>query len=617
MPLEEEHPVLVTYRVEECNVALFPILEESKTSTVTVGFDCEWDSGRYWGMNSKVALIQISTSSFTLLVQVFKMNQLPESIKLLLFSPSIRKVGRQVGGDIEKVLRDFNVADESKGIVELGSLCSGLEIITDGRAKLSTICEKVLGLCLPKDPEVRESKWSADRLTPSQVTYAALDSFISRKIICAIEEIVGNPYLIGQPLKSDYIQGMPVSIISGSKEVALGKTTRITIEDFKKSFKGHYSKKVIVQLTEILVPSFKLQYQEKKTLSACSNGELVCVDLHQVKYGTSLPIALPSPIEPTTTPLISPEVEEVMDNGFIYSRVLQDIFHVMDSFFDYIPLKHSLAKDFMFSLRDAIFVFDEEDLNRVQVYLTSIGEAFDSFYARNSDWILKRVKRFVPPPQELYRRVSLIFDFYCDQPDATTGAHLFSNTAKQEAEKFLQKILTGCLSDPPGESLYFRIKYDKNGLPIYRCCRGTNSTESMHSNIMVHFSAFNCSPRFIDVFLADFRQVHNLNVQRLNIPGSLNFVHYDTWLIDKLQYLSRKLYDNSDLHLFKSWVNSYSFEHTGEEFGIMKMNAGLKEDLKIENYNPGITESFICKLQKVSKIVDEYVVSSCSCSHCR
>jgi hypothetical protein len=71
----------------------------------------------------------------------------------------------------------------------------------------------------------------------------------------------------------------------------------------------------------------------------------------------------------------------------------------------------------------------------------------------------------------------------------------------------------GHVSDPIGIPLYYKIKNDANGLPIYRCARGTNAVEGdVHMNIFKKFGSYNASPELAEACLADYRLRHNINV---------------------------------------------------------------------------------------------------------
>ena len=151
----------------------------------------------------------------------------------------------------------------------------------------------------------------------------------------------------------------------------------------------------------------------------------------------------------------------------IYSRVLKDIFHAID-YVD-VSLKHGAAKDFKRRFRDAMFVVDPEDCARVEQFLESEGRSWAYEIDRKSDWILTRVKRTVPPPNELLPRIKKLFDTYGPLKCTRTGQALFNRLNWKQAASVLESIRLGHLSDPPGLSFYFHYKNDKNGLPIYKC----------------------------------------------------------------------------------------------------------------------------------------------------
>lgn len=57
------------------------------------------------------------------------------------------------------------------------------------------------------------------------------------------------------------------------------------------------------------------------------------------------------------------------------------------------------------------------------------------------------------------------------------------------------------------------MRKDRDGLPLYRCCRGTNSLEGgIHQNIIRKFGSFGASPELTDAVLADYRLRHNIDV---------------------------------------------------------------------------------------------------------
>ncbi|KAL8293201.1 hypothetical protein RQP46_000895 [Phenoliferia psychrophenolica] len=186
----------------------------------------------------------------------------------------------------------------------------------------------------------------------------------------------------------------------------------------------------------------------------------------------------------------------------IPSRVLTDIFHV---FLKILTRKdHPLSREFTLRLRDAIFVPDPSDKERVIKYLESL-----------------------PPDKRMTWEQALrqLFDAYRDRPDTTLKADepsggLFTKTARQNEKAVLELARCGFMSDP-----YFEIPSDEPDinprtglvrLPRFRCVRGTNPTEGMHEKLKRFLAAFKADPELVDAYLAVFRHSHNCKVGHQN-----------------------------------------------------------------------------------------------------
>jgi hypothetical protein len=132
----------------------------------------------------------------------------------------------------------------------------------------------------------------------------------------------------------------------------------------------------------------------------------------------------------------------------VYKRVLLDIWHGMNRI--KISLRHALRPEFCRALRDAFFIIDEDDKNKVKEYLAKKGKDFDETCKFNWAWIAKRVKRFVPPPLDLVRRLTEVFLNYGPLVDNETNRQLFTKSNYEEAGKLLKHAALGCFSDPSG-----------------------------------------------------------------------------------------------------------------------------------------------------------------------
>jgi hypothetical protein len=150
-----------------------------------------------------------------------------------------------------------------------------------------------------------------------------------------------------------------------------------------------------------------------------------------------------------------------------------------------ISKKHALHDEFMRAFRDAIFVKDAEDIERIkQVY----GENADDLLHYKFDSIRRHVRRLIPPPDILKVRLEECFAYYRGQMDPETNLPLFTSQTEKDIRNLFKHLK--CLSDG-NAVLYYKIGETKSGLPIYHCLRGTSVTESVHSKLRSRFASFN------------------------------------------------------------------------------------------------------------------------------
>ena len=193
------------------------------------------------------------------------------------------------------------------------------------------------------------------------------------------------------------------------------------------------------------------------------------------------------------------------------SRVLGDIWHLMNQF--PIAQAHGLRRPFARALRAAFFKYDPEDLATLEAFFESKGVSFDYVLRSHPTWLLRRLRRFVPPPEELLPRLAqVIYDFgalLC----AKSNQPLFNDKAWEITPNVLENVRRGLYSDPPGYQLYYATGTDKYGLLTYKCRRGTNGIEGgVHQNIIWWFGAFNAAPDLAVQLLRDYTLYHNLKV---------------------------------------------------------------------------------------------------------
>jgi len=150
-----------------------------------IGFDMEWvySGSEFSRTSKKTSLIQIALDSTVFLMRTYLLRTLPSPLLTLMHSPQVVKIGKNVGGDLAKLARDFpqyklpaRVGGKLPGVVELGAFAKSKNAVPKGTASLSAITAAVLQANLSKDQ--RDSPWDAPTLTKAQIDYAALDAWV-------------------------------------------------------------------------------------------------------------------------------------------------------------------------------------------------------------------------------------------------------------------------------------------------------------------------------------------------------------------------------------------------------------------------------------------------------
>lgn len=201
----------------------------------------------------------------------------------------------------------------------------------------------------------------------------------------------------------------------------------------------------------------------------------------------------------------------------VWSRILEDIWHVMHRVMKTIPNGHSLRKQFSTAFSKTLFTIDEDDKERVIQALSkrppSTKTTWDELRKTNPDWLWRRVRRYVPEKEYLATVLDELFQSWGHALCSRTGLPLFNKVTWKKAEGILESVRRGWVSDPPGISLYVKIRTDVEGLPVYRCLRGTNSVEGgVHMVLMRIFGSLNASVELADSAVADWRHRHNTDV---------------------------------------------------------------------------------------------------------
>ena len=152
-----------------------------------LGFDEEYEYGLKTKFpphgRDKVGLLQIAYknefgSIKALLLHVWQLPRLPDSLLDLFRDSMITFVGKRVLGDIRIVGDDFGIRDVTDTVkcMDIARLAKDRDLVHDARIGLKALVELLLQERMSKDDSVRSSKWGNSNLTVEQLEYAALDA---------------------------------------------------------------------------------------------------------------------------------------------------------------------------------------------------------------------------------------------------------------------------------------------------------------------------------------------------------------------------------------------------------------------------------------------------------
>ncbi|CAI0380091.1 unnamed protein product [Linum tenue] len=143
-----------------------------------VGLDCEWRPNTTPLMNNKTALLQLCVGTKCLILQLFYLDYIPQSLKDFLRDPNHTFVGVEVERDVAKLGADYGLSCTSVVDVREVTLAKWPNIFWR-KPGLKDIAKKVAGISMPKPMNVCRSDWQQRILEEKQIEYACIDAFAS------------------------------------------------------------------------------------------------------------------------------------------------------------------------------------------------------------------------------------------------------------------------------------------------------------------------------------------------------------------------------------------------------------------------------------------------------
>ena len=169
-------PVVIVGGQADLQRAMRDILDD-----VVIGFDTETRPAFKPGESYLPSIVQFATARAVYLLRA-QQEDLMASMQEILSSPNVVKAGVSVTDDLRALKKLFEF-DESS-VIDLGSVARRHGLKQTGVRNLAGM---FLGMRISKGAQT--SNWSAARLTPQQVTYAATDAWVCRELYLRFSEL--------------------------------------------------------------------------------------------------------------------------------------------------------------------------------------------------------------------------------------------------------------------------------------------------------------------------------------------------------------------------------------------------------------------------------------------
>ncbi|KAL0436003.1 UNVERIFIED_CONTAM: Exonuclease 3'-5' domain-containing protein 2 [Sesamum radiatum] len=149
--------------------------------SIIVGLDCEWKPNSYAYENNKTATLQLCVDTKCLILQLFYLDFIPQSLKNFLVHPSVTFVGVGVQDDVYKLREEYGlVCSAMNDIQEMAMARYPWEFTR--RPGLKDLASWFVGLNMAKPIHVCRSNWEARNLSLDQIEYACIDAYASYRI---------------------------------------------------------------------------------------------------------------------------------------------------------------------------------------------------------------------------------------------------------------------------------------------------------------------------------------------------------------------------------------------------------------------------------------------------
>lgn len=262
------------------------------------------------------------------------------------------------------------------------------------------------------------------------------------------------------------------------------------------------------------------------------------------------------------------------------SGVKGDIMHLMDRVLRHVPKGHGATPLFSRAFSHALMFYNAKDSAAAQRVAAELWpeKTWRQVQYYMSSWVNRRVRRTVPHPDVIVPRLEKLFKEFGGILDASTKQSLFSAATWKAAGQVIQTVKEGWVTDPVGVPLYVLRRYDKNNLPLWLCCRGTNSNEgSVHQKLVKNFLGMKgASAELISFALLEWVGRHNQRAGRKNRTGAPDIGHADVWIVDDIIFFQEFIFGKRTSH--QAHQRADEFELPDFYCGVTSLSPDILED---------------------------------------
>ncbi|CAM9365309.1 unnamed protein product, partial [Hapterophycus canaliculatus] len=590
----------VVWDSKAINLAVADLLQGCAAQGNVLGMDCEWEPPFNGSSESAVCTLQLALPDGTSYLFHLKRgargttpSTFNGNLKRLLSDGNITKVGVAVKGDGKRLERDYGV--ETCGMVDLRSYARACWVDLPCRS-LAGMTATALGKSLSKDPAIRFSRWSTPELTPRQIEYACLDAYAAVLLHAEIGKFK-DPIFSEAPSEAPPAgtEVAPASLVPhNDAPKSPDGQRRLSVKDVN-SGDGF----VLWDLVHVRLASAHRPFQGAPLPGGGADPDAYEDDFFDVPRPVQAVYRNDGDVESDLGEDDDSSDDDTLDEngggadvssagssggggpsasgpaGDSQERpgqtfaVRLDLFHALNRLSRTMKKRHGAFNPFMARLRDACFLVNRED---VELALKARGmedEHVQQIKDQNWSFFLKRCRRLVPPSNELLKRFDKVIEEFGNCVDNVSKEVLLRPKSLKAVDLLRKHIVAGCLSDPEGVAMYYAVGKTKDGLPDYRCVRGTNDVEGYHRYLRTLLACYCASPALAHSVLLEFNFRWNVKmmVKNRGLPESLGG-HYNQYLVELIQRATAD-WDPS-CPVFPQWPAAIDSVDTGERSGLAK-----------------------------------------------